>query len=860
MRRILSLLVSGIAMSCSLSGMESSREDVSDAWSFRRVEHEEAPGLPGALAAWVALTGNPLRTVPLAPPPGNPPAAAGTPADPDFDDQGWRTLDLPHDWGIEGPFSPALPGETARLPWHGVGWYRKTFTLATLPVAGERVQFEVEGAMSHASVWCNGQLVGGWAYGYSSWRVELTPALRAGANVLAIRLDNPPDSSRWYPGGGIYRRVWLLRTPAIAVAPWGVNLATVSLHEDRAEVQVSTRLEHAGAIPQGLTVDHELVALDEAGRPDETTRITTPAQAWDLAAKNGTTAITVPQPRLWSVAHPHRYQLTTRIRHGEAILDRVVTIVGIRTARFAADGFFLNGLRVPLHGVCLHHDLGALGAAFNRRAAERQLALLRQVGCNAIRTSHNPPAPEFLDLCDRMGFLVMDEFSDTWTIAKKPNGYATDFAWWSEPDVRAMVRRDRHHPSVVLWSIGNEIGEQRHPDGPAIARRLTDLVREEDPSRQVGVGCDQIEAGYNGFQQSVDVFGYNYKPHQYAAFRTANPDQPLIGSETASCVSSRGVYAFPVSDDPSEGRIGTQVSSYDLAAPGWASPPDTEFRGQDANPWVAGEFVWTGFDYLGEPTPFNQDPTILTNFHTPEERAKAEQDLARLGSEQHLARSSYFGIFDTAGFPKDRFYLYQSRWRPELPMAHLLPHWSWPGREGQVTPVHLYTSGDAAELFLNGRSLGRKAKQPGDYRLRWDDVRYEPGRLSVIAYRQGQRWAEDAVETVGPARALEVTADRPAIHADGKDLAFLTVRIVDAQGRTVPDAQVPFSVRVEGTGTVVATDNGDPTDLTAFSSPQRRTMSGLGLAIIRRTGSAPVTVHVTAPGLQAAWASVALRQ
>jgi beta-galactosidase len=484
------------------------------------------------------------------------------------------------------------------------------------------------------------------------------------------------------------------------------------------------------------------------------------------------------------------------------------------------------------------------------------------MGCNAIRTAHNPPAPEFLDLCDRMGFLVMDEFSDTWTIAKKRDGYAKLFTDWSEADVRAMIRRDRNHPSVILWSIGNEMGELRMKDrakGMAIARSLTDLCHAEDPTRPTSAGCNSAEAGFNGFNSTMDVFGFNYVPSKYTQFHEKNPQQPWLGSETASTISSRGEYQFPVSDRKEDGLIGFHVSSYDLSAPRWAQPAEWEFKAQDENPAICGEFVWTGFDYLGEPTPFNADMTNLLNYHTAEERAKAEAELKALGKIATPARSSYFGIVDLAGFKKDRFYLYQARWNPTLPMAHILPHWNWPERVGQVTPVHVYTSGDEAELFVNGASQGRKKKGAYEYRLRWDDVIYAPGEVSVVAYKDGKLWAKETVQTAGPATKLALSADRAAIGNNGKDLSFITVTVQDTQGRMVPRTRMPFTCRVSGAGTLVATDNGDPTDLTAFSSPTRSAFNGLGLIIVRRAPgvTGPIMVQVDAPDLQGATITIA---
>ncbi len=450
-----------------------------------------------------------------------------------------------------------------------------------------------------------------------------------------------------------------------------------------------------------------------------------------------------------------------------------------------------------------------------------------------------------------MGFLAIPEFTDTWTHAKKPNGYAKLFADWSEADLRSLIRRDRNHPSVILWSTGNEIGEQgdvkRHP----ISTKLTAIAREEDPTRLATAGCDRPAAGYNGFQKTIDVFGYNYKPHEYRKFHEANPGIPLYGSETSSCISSRGEYLFPVGEKKDGGKIGFHMSSYDLYAPGWAQPPDWEFKGQDENPSVAGEFVWTGFDYLGEPTPFNIDLTVLTNFHTPEAKAKAEDELKALGKIKVPSRSSYFGIIDLAGFKKDRFYIYQARWRPELPMAHILPHWNWQDRIGEITPVHVYTSGDEAELFLNGQSLGRRKKAEFEYRLRWDDVKYAPGELKVVAYKGGKPWKTSTVKTTGPAAKLLLAPDRAAISADGRDLSFLTATVADQDGQMVPRSHPKLKFEISGPGEIVSTDNGDPTDPTSFQSPERAAFNGLALAIVRaKPGTTgPITVRVSSEGL-----------
>ncbi|MDL2355757.1 MAG: beta-galactosidase GalB [Pseudomonadota bacterium] len=784
-------------------------------------------------------------------------AAAG------FDDSAWRKLALPHDFGIEGPFKQEYQGETGKLAWWGVAWYRKRF-VAPAGDAGRRVYLDIDGAMSHATVWLNGQQVGAWPYGYTSFRVDLTAQLKPGAdNVLAIRLDNPPDSSRWYPGGGIYRNVWLVKTAPLHVAHNGTFVTTPIVHADAATIDIQATLENRGAATEAQ-VSTAIYALDAAGRrsgPVLARSVASPpakvgAGAQLLLAQS----LQVTQSRLWSPRSAQRYVAVTSVFDKGAMVDEVETPFGIRSIAFdAARGFILNGERLALQGVSMHHDLGALGTAINVRALERQLEILREMGVNAIRTTHNPPAPELLELADRMGLLIIEEAFDAWRLSKKPNDYGTLFDAWHEKDLRAMVRRDRNHPSVILWSIGNEIREQNAPEGWKVAARLADIVRSEDRTRLTTAGFNHIGSGYNGFQTAIDVLGYNYKPGEYAKFHLSAPQIPMIGSETASTVSSRGEYFFPVSDDRATGLANFQVSSYDLSAPRWASRPELEFAGLDDNPFVAGEFVWTGFDYLGEPTPYNADTTNILNFTDPAAQRRAAGELAALSKLKVPSRSSYFGIVDLAGFKKDRFYLYQARWRPELPMAHLLPHWNWPERVGQVTPVHLYTSGDEAELFLNGRSLGRKKRGPRDYRLRWDDVIYQPGSLRAVVWKDGKRWTEDSVQTTGAAAGLALSADRAVLQADGKDLAFVTVAITDRQGRPVPRSSNQVRFSVTGPADLVATDNGDATSLVSFQSPERAAFNGLALAIVRTRPGQPGRIVVRAVSDKLAGATLTLR-
>jgi beta-galactosidase len=838
-----------------------SRERVSfDAdWRFQK---GDPSGVGGALAydkikGWITTTGNEFINGSDANRHARPAGEIGEDvsyARRNFDDGAWRQLNLPHDWGIEGEFKQEYPGDTGKLAWWGVGWYRKHFTVPASD-RGRRLSLEIDGAMSYATVWLNGKFVGGWPYGYASFALDLMPYVEFGAdNVIAIRLDNPPDSSRWYPGGGIYRNVWLVKTAPVHVGHWGTYVTTPEVNQTSATVNLKTTLDNDSTSTASLAVKTQLYELNADGRKIGAPVASSAMSSMKIiagASETSDASIRVQQPKLWGLKEPHLYSAVTTVEQSGKIVDNYETVFGIRSIKFdPALGFFLNGERVQIKGVCDHHDLGPLGAAVNVRALERQIELLKEMGVNAIRTSHNPPAPELLELCDRMGVVVMDESFDCWKRGKRKNDYHMLFDDWHEKDWRAQLHRDRNHPSIILWSTGNEIGEQRTPEGQKVAAELVRIAHEEDPTRPATAACNTTEAGYNGFQKTVDVFGYNYKPTEYGKFRQSNPAIPLFASETASTVSSRGEYFFPVVDD---------MSSYDLYAPRWATPPDDEFRGQDEFPFVAGEFVWTGFDYLGEPTPYNADVTNLLNFTDPVEQARMAKELQELGKIKVPSRSSYFGIIDLDGFKKDRFYIYQARWRPELPMAHILPHWNWPERLGQITPVHVYTSGDEAELFLNGRSLGRRKKGQYQYRLRWDDVKYEPGELKVVAYKNGKRWAEDVVKTTGAAAKLTLAPDRAAIRADGQDLSFVTVSVADSAGRLVPRTSNRVCFEIKGPGEIVATDNGDATSFESFQSKQRNAFNGLCLVIVRAKAGQPGAIKLRAQSDGLSGAQVLIR-
>jgi beta-galactosidase len=829
---------------------------------------EEAEKTPVAvqwmLKPWILPTGNPFIHDPArrhVRPRGDPaPNVSFVQAH--FDDSRWLHVTLPHDWAIEGPFLTSGPyGGMGRLPSWGVGWYRKKLPIPASD-SGKSIFLEVDGAMSYAAVWLNGRLVGGWPYGYSSWRVDLTPyVVPGGENQLAIRLDNPPDSSRWYPGGGIYRNVWLTKTHPIHVAQWGTFVTTPSVANSSASIDLEATIDNHLTSEAKIRVSTDIFVLDDAGvkvgqavatfSPTETS-----IEAGGSSKVKG--SVSLENPRLWGPPpqqKPNRYVAVTTVSQQGTPIDRYETRFGIRSVRFDPnEGVFVNGERVPLRGVNQHHDLGALGAAFNERAAERQLELLQEMGCNAIRTAHNPPAPELLELTDRMGFLVIDEIFDCWYRRKTPLDFHLIYADWHEPDLRALLRRDRNCPSVILWSVGNEVGEQyTAEDGAAVAKGLVDIAHEEDPTRPATAAMNYAKPDM-ALPAVLDVISLNYQgegirdtpafartrgirtPPQYAAFHEKFPDKLILSSETASALSTRGAFLLPVANEISgpvrDGAGGDPrnrfVSAYELHAADFGSSADKVFASLDRHPYAAGEFVWTGWDYLGEPTPY------------------------------YASRSSYCGIIDLAGFKKDRFYLYQSRWRPDLPMAHILPHWTWPGRDGQVTPVHVFTSGDEAELFLNGKSLGRKKKDQFQYRLRWDEVVYEPGELKVVADKNGKEWAGDVMRTAGAPARLEAAADRTTIRADGYDVAFVTVRITDEQRTTVPRATNRIKFKVEGPGEIVATDNGDPTSFEPFQSPERNAFHGLALVIVRAKRGQPGTIRLSAEadGLQSSFVTI----
>ncbi len=779
-------------------------------------------------------------------------------ADPGFDDSGWRPLRLPHDWSVEGEFSadhPATPGGGA-LPG-GVGWYRKTFRS---PEAGRQVTVEFDGIYRNATVWLNGREVGHRPSGYASFACDLTGTLRPAGepNLLAVRCDNGDQpNSRWYSGSGIYRNVRLVVAGPLRVARWGVWITTPELTAEAAALQIVTTVEGG----RGVSFRLRQRLYDPSGRC--VARAEEPVEAADSDRIEVVQRLRITDPALWSVDRPQLYRLQTEVVREGRTVDRCTTVTGLRTVEWRADrGLLLNGRPLKMRGVCLHHDLGALGAAVHRRAIERQLEKLRGIGCNAIRTSHNPPAPELLDLCDRMGFVVIDEAFDMWHRRKTAHDYARDFDAWHERDLSDLVRRDRNHPSVILWSIGNEILEQWNSSddsgalsaeqanllmnfrsgagecggeanlGVLLTRRLADIVRRTDPTRLVTAGCNEPAPGNNLLRSgAIDVVGCNYHHEQYDSVPRWYPGRPFIATETTSAIQSRGFYLHPSSEEhvlPEQWWLTCetphhQCSAYDHSRVPWGATHERAWIACRDRDFVAGLFVWTGFDYLGEPTPYTWP-----------------------------SRSSYFGIFDLCGFPKDAAYLYRAEWT-DRPTLHLFPHWNW--QPGERIDLWVYYNGaDEVELLLNGRSLGRRAKRADRLHACWEGVPFEAGEITAVAYRDGRERARTSRRTAGETAALRLTADRTHLAADGYDLAYVTVEAVDRAGVEVPTAAHELHFAVEGAGELVGVDNGDAAAHYSFKGSVMPLFGGKALAIVRtlRHRPGPIRLRVTGPqGLQA---------
>lgn len=784
----------------------------------------------------------------------------------------WETVTIPHDWAIYGPFDRSndlqkvtveqngeteatwKTGRTGGLPYVGKGYYRTTIEVPD--TAGSVFTFEFDGAMSNPQVTVNGKKIGNWAYGYNSFYINVPAGVMVpGENTVEVSLENKEKSSRWYPGAGLYRNVRLVKTSPVHVPTWGTYVTTPYVSAGEASVRLSTEI--AGA-KKGEKIMVKTDIVDPDGKTVATNNSMYHAQGQPFVQD-----FLVENPRRWSTDTPWLYEARTTLSIDGRETDRYTTRFGIRSLDYIPEkGFFLNGEYTKFKGVCMHHDLGPLGAAVNRAALAHQIEMLKEMGANAIRTSHNMPAPELVELCDQMGMMLMVEPFDDWGFRpKSENGYGSIFGKWAEKDMENMLRHYRNNASVVMWSVGNEVPSQWGPDGVSELVMLQDICHRLDPTRPVTCGMDQYGAVIdNGFAATLDIPGFNYKPQYYTQAYEILPQRLILGTETASTVSSRGVYTFPMELAADKKHEGNQSSGYDTEFCSWSNIPDIDFSMDDDYPWMIGQFVWTGFDYLGEPSPYDTDAWP--------------------------SHSSVFGIIDLASLPKDRYYLYRSQWKSESPTLHVLPHWNWAGREGKVTPVVAYTSYPTAELFINGKSYGKKSKaaaEPLDYskrhslpfhergkardddrvqdrkamdryRLIWDDAVYEPGEVKVVAYdAEGKPAEEKIVRTAGKADHLVLSANREALNADGDDLVYITVQAADKNGNIVPTDSREVKFAVKGAGKFRAAANGDPTSLRLFHLPATDLFSGAATAIVQADATkGMVTLEAKAKGLKGA--------
>lgn len=784
----------------------------------------------------------------------------------------WETVTIPHDWAIYGPFDRSndlqkvtveqngeteatwKTGRTGGLPYVGKGYYRTTIEVPD--TAGSVFTFEFDGAMSNPQVTVNGKKIGNWAYGYNSFYINVPAGVMVpGENTVEVSLENKEKSSRWYPGAGLYRNVRLVKTSPVHVPTWGTYVTTPYVSAGEASVRLSTEI--AGA-KKGEKIMVKTDIVDPDGKTVATNNSMYHAQGQPFVQD-----FLVENPRRWSTDTPWLYEARTTLSIDGRETDRYTTRFGIRSLDYIPEkGFFLNGEYTKFKGVCMHHDLGPLGAAVNRAALAHQIEMLKEMGANAIRTSHNMPAPELVELCDQMGMMLMVEPFDDWGFRpKSENGYGSIFGKWAEKDMENMLRHYRNNASVVMWSVGNEVPSQWGPDGVSELVMLQDICHRLDPTRPVTCGMDQYGAVIdNGFAATLDIPGFNYKPQYYTQAYEILPQRLILGTETASTVSSRGVYTFPMELAADKKHEGNQSSGYDTEFCSWSNIPDIDFSMDDDYPWMIGQFVWTGFDYLGEPSPYDTDAWP--------------------------SHSSVFGIIDLASLPKDRYYLYRSQWNSESPTLHVLPHWNWAGREGKVTPVVAYTSYPTAELFINGKSYGKKSKaaaEPldyskrhslsfyergkawdddrvqdrkamGRYRLIWDDAVYEPGEVKVVAYdAEGKPAEEKIVRTAGKADHLVLSANREALNADGDDLVYITVQAADKNGNIVPTDSREVKFAVKGAGKFRAAANGDPTSLRLFHLPATDLFSGAATAIVQADATkGTITLEAKAKGLKGA--------
>jgi beta-galactosidase len=773
----------------------------------------------------------------------------------DFNDHSWIALNLPHDWAIEGPFKPEFNPRTGGLPVFGEAWYRKHFKINKSEIS-KRITLEFDGVMNNSTIYINGKKIYQRPQGFIGFEIDITPYIKFGSNnVIALQLKPEVLSSRWYPGAGIYRNVWMEIKNPVHVAHWGSKITTPSITKESAIVTIET------TIVNKLKLSKAQYKVKTAMMSPENTEVASVISDFTFTQDKAIVYqdLTVKNPKLWDLASPHQYKVVTQILHNGKNLDEYSTNFGIRTISFSRDGFFLNGKRTIIKGVCLHSDLGALGVAVNIRATERQLQIMKSMGVNAIRTAHNPASPEQLDLCDKMGILVQEEAFDCWKMPKVENDYSKYWDEWHEQDLRDMIRRDRNRPSIIMWSIGNEIKEQSSADGYLMARKLVAICKDEDESRPTTAGFNNFAAAIkNGLAGEIDLVGANYKPADYAPVMNEHKDWIVYGSETASGVSSRGVYHLPIKKRDKHPSL--QVCSYDVNSPSWAYPADVEFHFQDSLAGSIGEFMWTGFDYLGEPTPYGgKDNLTHGNWDV-----------------DWPSRSSYFGAVDLAGFPKDRFYLYQSQWT-EAPMVHILPHWNWEASEFKEIPVYCYTNCEEAELFVNGKSYGKKVKgvdktkipvnfgawknRPKDfdspYRLNWN-VPYEPGELKVIAYENGKEVATKIIQTAKEAKNIQLNPDRTIINADGEDLSFVTVKIADENNVLCPHADHKIDFQITGPATIAAVDNGNAASIEPFQANYRKAFNGLCLLVLKskKGEQGEVKIEASSQGLKTCYAII----
>lgn len=779
-----------------------------------------------------------------------------------YDDSNWESVRVPHDWAIYGPFDKSNDihhmaivqdgqtsaiehyGRTGGLPFTGAGWYRINFTIPEFSDS-KRVTVKFDGAMSNARVYVNGKEAGFWPYGYNTFYFDITDLLNDNGrdNTLAVRLENLEEGSRWYPGAGLYRNVHIITTNDSHIPVWGTYITTPEVNDEFAKVDVKTKVVTAGEDYNGKGV-YKLVTeiLDgDAKLVSSTESVLTTFDQNEFSQ-----TLIVENPKLWDIKQPNLYKAVSKLYKDDQLVDEYNTTFGIRTIEVVADkGFYLNGRLVKFQGVCLHHDLGPLGAAVNDAAIRRQIRIMQDMGVNAIRTAHNMPSPDFVRIADEMGMMVMAESFDSWRIPKVRNGYNLYFDEWAEKDLVNLIHNFRNSASVIMWCIGNEVEEQSHPQGAKVARFLQDIVKREDPTRPITNGMDRPDHVFsNGMAAIMDVPGFNYRSFRYQEAYDKLSQQVILGTETTSTFSSRGVYKFPVERKQMAMYDDHQASSYDVEHAGWSNLPEDDFIQHDDLPFTMGEFIWTGIDYLGEPTPY------YSNWPS---------------------HSSLFGAVDLAGIPKDRFYLYRSHWNKEEETLHILPHWNWEGREGEVTPVFVYTNYPSAELFINGKSQGVRTKdlsvgiegsytaeaqksfeRQKRYRLMWIDTKYEPGTVKVVAYDEdGNAVAEKEIRTAGKPHRLVLEADRNVISADGKDLSFITVSVVDRNGNLCPNVSELVKFNVKGAGSYRAGANGDPSSLDLFHLPQMHLFNGKLVAIVESSETpGTITLEANAKGLR----------